>query len=286
MSFMKYIDIHGHVNFPAYDTDRSEVIQRANDLEVGMINVGTDLKTSKSAIELAEKNENMWATVGLHPVFCSESHNDENETGVKSEDKRAPESFNYEEFKELALNPKVVAIGECGFDFFHSKPEDIEKQKELFIQHIKLANEVNKPLMLHVRNASPKNVVQGQPSAYMQAVEILKEHAKVKANFHFFVGDLEEVKAILDIGCTVSFTGVLTFTRVYDEVVKYVPLTSIMSETDCPYVSPAPNRGKRNEPSYVVEIVKAIAQIRGESVDKVQVQLVDNAVKLFDLPVI
>lgn len=270
---MKYIDIHGHISFPEYDGDREEVIRRATDASIGMITVGADLKSSKEAVALCEKYQNMWAVIGMHPIA---------EHGDKTP--QLTPGFDYEEFRKLAINPKVVAIGECGLDYFHSKPEDITGQRKIFIQQIKLANEVDKPLMLHVRNSKTKGGGQidvGSPSAYKDAVTILKDNAKVKANFHFFAGSMDDLKAVLDIGASVSFSGVITFARDYDELVKYVPLDRIMSETDCPFVAPAPYRGKRNEPSYVIEVIKAIAKIRGEDETVVSIQLLENARNFF-----
>lgn len=272
---MKYIDIHGHMNFAAYDSDRESVIDRAAKDEVGMITVGTDLATSRESVALAEKNSNMWATVGMHPTFVGESHNDPLETGVAG-GKRPKQEFDLDQFIELAKNPRVVAIGECGLDYFHSDPKDFDAQREVFLQHIDVANKVNKPLMLHVRNGKEK-------SAYQEAVEILKSKAKVRANFHFFAGTLDDLHSILEIDGTVSFTGVITFARSYDEIIKAAPITSIMSETDCPYVAPVPYRGKRSEPVYVIDVVKKIAEIRGEEENKIAEQLVENAQNFFNL---
>jgi TatD DNase family protein len=255
---MKYIDIHCHLQFPEYDADREEVIKRAEEAQVGMINVGTDVEMSQKAIELAHTHANMWATVGVHP------------TDAKDE-------VGFNELERLAGDSKVVAIGECGLDYFHGSPEDIDRQREIFIQHIELANKVNKPLMLHVRNGKENT------GAYHDAVEFLKKYSKVRANFHFFAGSLDDLKMILERGDTVSFTGVLSFTASYDELVKYVPLDRFMSETDAPYVAPTPYRGKRNEPSYVKEVVKAIARIKGKTEEEIASQTVDNARKLFGI---
>lgn len=260
MSKMKYIDIHGHINFPDYDSDRGEVIERARQAGVGMIAVGTDIESSRRAIVLAQNHEDIWVTVGIHP-------NDTDSVDIHAD---------MEILSKLANDKKVVTIGECGLDYFRSPAEVIPYQKKLFMEQIILANKVGKPLMLHVRNGKKVN-------AYQEAIEILKENAKVGFNFHFFAGTVEDLKMILDIGGYVSFTGVLTFTRDYDELVKYVPLDSIMSETDCPFVAPAPHRGQRNEPAYVVETVKAIAGIRGEEEAVVAEKLVGNAVKFFNL---
>ncbi|MFA6295674.1 MAG: TatD family hydrolase [Candidatus Paceibacterota bacterium] len=268
---MKYFDIHGHVNFSAYDTDRDEVIQRAEDAGVVMISVGSQLDTSKAAVELANKHENMYAVVGVHPIHTSASHHDKQELGEGSKEFTSRgEQPDLNIYRELAKNPKVVAIGECGLDYYHLDDDSTKKQYQVFESMIDLANEINKPLMLHLRNGSNR-------SAYKDAYEIVKSRAKVKGNLHFFAGNIEEAKLFLDLGYTFSFTGVVTFARNYDEVIKYLPLDRIMSETDCPYVTPAPYRGKRNEPVYVIEVVKSIAKIRGEDEEVVRQQLFKNA---------
>ena len=270
---MKYIDIHGHINFSEYDADREEVIKRAQDAGVGIISVGTGLESSKQAIHLAETHENMWAIVGIHPT---DTHTD-----VARQE--------FEGIRELAAHPKVVAIGECGLDYFHSMPEDIPKQQELFIDHIMLANKVRKPLMLHVRNAQ-HNSKGGTPTidpsahnAYQEAISMLKKHAIVPANFHFFAGSVQDAQDIVAMGNTMSFTGVITFARNYDEVIRSVSLASIMSETDCPYVAPIPYRGKRCEPVHVIETIKKIAEIRGEAQDDVARTLTANACSFFGI---
>ena len=259
---MKYIDIHGHVNFEDYGHDCEEVIKRAREAQVGMITVGANTVTSRGAIELARTRADMWATVGLHPT---------------DNDLSLADGLIDREIATFAREDKVVAIGECGLEYVNVSLEGIALQKEIFERHIALANEVGKPLMLHVRN--PKS----GGSAYRDAISILKAKAKVRANFHFFAGTLEDLKSILDIGDTVSFTGVITFTRDYDEIVRYVPLDCVMSETDCPFVAPVPYRGKRNEPAYVIEVVKAIARIRGEGEDVVARTLLGNAMDFFSL---
>ncbi len=177
------------------------------------------------------------------------------------------EVFDLTIYRKLSEDSKVVGIGECGLDY-HEGVEQ-EKQKEIFIQHIKLANEVKKPLMLHIRNS------------YKDAIEILKNHAKVKGNVHFFAGTIEEAKKFLELGFTLSFTGVITFAKQYKELVEYIPLDMIMSETDCPFVTPIPYRGKRNEPAHVIEVVKKIAEIKNLDINIVKTQLVENACRTF-----
>ena len=272
----KFFDIHSHPNFAAFAQDRDEVVRRALDNSVFMNVVGTQRDTSQAAVELAEKySEGVYATIGLHPIHTSKSYHDEEELGKGGKEFTSrDENFDYEFYKKLAASPKVVAIGECGLDYFHET--NVEKQEEIFSKQIELANEVGKPLMLHIRNG--KNV-----SAYRLAAGILKEKAKVVFNFHFFAGNLEEARLLLDLGAIFSFTGVITFTSDYDEIIKYLPLEKIMAETDCPFVAPVPHRGKRNEPVYVIEVVKKIAEIRGENLEKVRKQLLQNSFAFFNL---
>ena len=278
----KYFDIHAHVNFKVYDADRDEVIDRALEAGVHMMNVGTQQDTSKDAVMLAEKyNESgkrgLYAAIALHPVHTSKSHHDEQELGEGGVSFTSRgEIFDSQFYEDLARHDVVKAIGECGLDYYHLDEDTIRLQKEVFIKHIEVANKVNKPLMLHIRNGKTG------PDAYQDAIDILKQYAKVKGDVHFFAGRLDVAKQFLELGFTMSFTGVVTFTHDYDEVVRYIPLDMIMSETDCPYITPTPFRGKRNEPMHVREIVKAIARIKGEDEEKVRAQLVANAKRVFN----
>lgn len=257
---MKYIDIHCHLNMDKFDLDYEDAILRAKEKEVGMIVVGIDLPTSKKAIEIAEKHQNIWATIGLHPTDTPH------------------EVFEKEEYLKLAQHPKVVAVGECGLEYYRQGYETREKQKEIFEAHIAIANEVKKPLMLHIRNG-----IKPEENAYADALEILRKHAKVPGDVHFFAGTVEDGRHFIDLGFRLSFTGVITFTRDYDEVIKNIPLNMILSETDSPFVAPVPYRGQRNEPAYVVEVVHKIAEIREENIEKVSSHLIDNARKLFSI---
>ncbi len=274
-----YIDIHSHVNFKAFDEDRDTVIKRALDNDTWVINVGTQVDTSRSAVELADKYEDgVYAIVGLHPIHTSASYHDEQELGVGGvEFTSRGEIFDKNVYREFLKDPKVVAIGECGLDYFRCTPETISKQKEAFIAQIGLANEFNKPLMLHIRN-NPKDKTK---DAYKDAIEILKKYPTVRGNVHFFAGMPEHAKSFLEIGFTLSFTGVITFTHDYDEVIKNTPLDMIMSETDSPYVAPVPYRGKRNEPVYVSEVVKKIAEIKNLPIDEVAQAIIANAKRVF-----
>jgi TatD DNase family protein len=260
-----YIDIHGHVNFPDYDADREATIERAQKAGVAMITIGTDVELSAKAVQLATAHENMWAIVGIHPT------------------EESKEKVDLAQLEQLAKHPKVVALGECGLDYFHAKPEDVPAQREIFEKHVQLAQKIGKPLMLHVRNG--KNVGSMSPlgNAYQDVLLMLKKHPGIKANFHFFAGSIGDLKDIIAAGYSVSFTGVISFTRDYDELIKTAPIKQIMSETDCPFVAPVPHRGERNEPAYVIETVKAIARIRGEDEAETARQLVENARAFFKL---
>ena len=269
---MNYYDCHTHVNFVAFKDDADATIKRAQEAGVGMVLVGTQFDTSADGVRVAEKYDDVYAAIGLHPIHSTKSYHDEKELGEGGKEFTSRgEVFDMEKYVALGQSPKVVAIGECGLDYYRLEEDTKKKQEEAFVQQIELANRLNKPLMLHIRNA------------YEDALAVLKAHAKVKGDVHFFAGDWNIAKQFLALGFTLSFTGVLTFARDYDEVVKNVPLDMLLSETDAPYVSPKPYRGKRNEPAYVVEVVKAVAEIRGESLETVREQLAANARRVFGL---
>lgn len=259
-----YIDIHSHLNDPRFNDDRNDVLARMRSAHVSTIVVGTDRKMSEDAIALAETNPDIWATIGLHPT---DNH---------------IEDFDEVLYQKMAEHPRVVAIGECGLDYYwpeHDKwpigeVEEKKRQRELFEKQIAIAKKVDKPLMIHGRPTK------GSMDAYEDIIEILRG-SDVHGNVHFFVGDVSIAKQFLDIGFTMSFTGVITFTHDYDEVIKYIPLSNIMSETDAPYVAPVPHRGERNEPAYVIETVKVIAGIRDESENKVRAEIMQNAERVF-----
>ncbi len=264
----EFFDIHSHIYFPDYDKDREEEIQKIKEAKIGTITIGTDFDSSQKAIELAEKHDNLFACVGQHP-----------------EDLNINSVFD-ERLKALADNKKVVAIGESGLDYFRlsKDPASAEllraKQKSIFEYHIDLALSSGKPIMLHIRPSK------GTYDAYLDALDILEHHSKLsggklRGNTHFFAGDMDILKRFLAIGFTVSFTGVITFTHDYDELIKYTPLDMLMSETDAPFVAPVPYRGQRNSPLYVPEIVRKIAEIRGELLETVKKAVIDNVLRHF-----
>jgi TatD DNase family protein len=265
---MKYFDAHCHVQFDAYDADRAAVLERMREAEVGGLVVGVNFATSKAAIELVKDKSDLWASIGLHP---NDTQHDD---------------FNFDEYADLAQQEKVVAIGECGLDYFRPidvTPEVVKRQKDVLEKHIELAVKYDKPLMIHSR---PRK---GQQDAYHDTIDMLqsakREHGdKLKGDMHFFVGGIEEARQFVELDFTMSYTAVLTFARDYDEVVKFLPLTHILSETDSPYVAPPPNRGKRNEPTAVRDVVEAIAGIRGEEIEAVRMALLRNATRIFRIP--
>ncbi len=255
----RYFDVHSHVQDSAFDADRDAVISRMKDADVGSIVVGTDRKMSQEAVDLAHANEHLWAAIGQHPT--------DNKTEV----------FDFDFYKTLGSDSKVVAIGECGLDYFHAiDAGDRESQKDLFETQINLAADLGKPLMVHIRPSKGS-----REDAYLDALEILEAYPEARGNVHFFAGTPEIARQFAERGFTMSFTGVITFARDYDEVIRSLSLDKILSETDCPYVAPAAYRGKRNEPAYIEEIVKKIAEIRGEDLEVVRTALVENARKAF-----
>jgi TatD DNase family protein len=264
-----FIDVHSHIHDKAFDEDRDAVVLEMKEKGFVTITIGTDSVESKKAVETAEKYNNVWATVGMHPV-----------------DNRN-EVFDKESYKTLLMHPKVVALGECGLDYFHiqkfegNKEAEIDRQQRLFMDQIELAVECDKPLMLH-----------GRPDVGMDAYEDMlhilknahdKHGSKVRGNAHFFVGDANIARQFNEIGFTVSLSGVVTFARMYEDMVRAVPLEMIHAETDSPYATPVPHRGKRNTPLYVEHIYEKIAEIKGLEKEEVRRQLVKNAERVFGL---
>ncbi len=248
-----------------------------------MINVGTMYATSQRAVEIAcecasepDTLTYVYATVGLHPVHTSASYHDEAELGEYGKAFTSHgETFNHARYRKLANNPKVVAIGECGLDFFRVLDDAAHRrQVEAFEAQIALANEVEKPLMLHLRSGNGKN-------AYREAQEILKRKANVLGNSHFFAGSLDDARAFWDMGYSTSFTGVVTFSSMYDEVIRAAPAELLHAETDAPYVAPVPHRGLRNLPEYVQFVVERMATIRNTQPETLERQLAENARRMF-----
>ncbi len=261
----EYFDAHSHLYFPDYDKDRKDVIHAMKKEKIGTITVGTDYDSSEKAVKLSEEHDNIFACIGQHPGEVN------------------ADSVFDERMQKLAEHEKVVAIGECGLDYYRL-PDDAEEvkylQKTIFEYHIDLAILTEKPLMLHIRSSKGTN------DAYMDALAILEKHyrlagSRLRGNAHFFAGDTDILRRFLAIGFTVSFTGVITFTPDYDELIKYTPLDMILSETDAPFVAPVPHRGERNSPLYVSEVVKRIAEVKNEPLDAVKQAILANTMRIF-----
>lgn len=291
----RYFDIHTHVNFKAFDEDRDAVIARALEADTWMINVGTQVDTSRKAIELAHKyKEGVYACIGLHPIHTDKSFHDEKELGpsfAEASDGQGKkegffsrgEIFDKDIYREMLKDKKVIAVGECGLDYYHMDSESIEKQKKAFIEQIELAQEFDKALMLHIRNPEDKS-----KNAYADVAEILAKHPGVRGVSHFFAGSVEDMKRFVEMGIYISFAGAITYKPKpeicdYVSVIKETPLEFILTDTDAPYVAPVPFRGRRNEPSYVCEIVKKIAEIKELPVKEVAETIIQNVKKVFKI---
>src|SRR3989344_3086612 len=269
------IDSHAHIQFPEFDADRDAVVKRALEAGIWMVNVGTNVESSKKAVELAHQyKEGVYASVGIHP------HD-------------ADADCDFTRIEELAQDPKVVGIGETGLDCYRNQEiQNLkikmqndnakfkiikEKQKELFIKHIELAQKVSKPLIIHCREA------------HDDLIEILVSSFKFQVSsspgvMHFFGGEgaWENLDKYLEMGFYISLAGVITFKNYKDaEEIKKIPLNRILMETDAPYAAPEPHRGKRNEPSYVKFVAEKLAELKGVSFEDVEKQITNNTNGLF-----
>lgn len=253
-------DSHCHPQFPHYDSDRDEVIKRALKEGVFMICVGTDLKTSKKAIELAQNYEGIWATVGLHP-------ND-----------NLNEKFNPEIYEELLNQERVVGFGEIGLDYYRTEnKKEQEFQKIRFEEQLKLAAKVKKPIILHCRDAKTGS----SGLAHKDLIRML--NMEFRGVVHSFTGTLKEAKKYLELGLYLGFNGIITFAGQYDKIIKFAPLEKILIETDAPYLTPVPFRGQRNEPAFAKYAAERIARVKGISYNQVAQQTFSNTKELFGI---
>ena len=248
------IDTHCHINDIKYDSDVKEVISRAVESGVEkMICVGTDLKTSEKAIELADKYSEIYATVGYHP----------------HESKDAQKGYLYE-FEEMSKNPKVVAIGESGLDYHYNiSPENI--QKKIFREQIELAQDIKIPIIMHNRNSSN------------DLLSIIESTNLEYGVVHCFSENWEVANTLISKNIKLSFTGMVTFVKEpIGEVLEKIDLKDFFLETDSPYLAPTPHRGKRNEPSLIKFIAEYIADIKQISSEEIIKQTTKNALDFFN----
>jgi TatD DNase family protein len=251
-------DTHAHLNAIQYEEDIVEVIERAKSENVThIVVVGFDKDTIKKAMELTDQYDMIYAAVGWHPVDAIDMTDDD-----------------LKWIKELASHPKVVAIGEMGLDYYWDKsPRDI--QKEVFRKQIQLAREVQLPIIIHNREATE------------DVIKILQEEnaSEVGGVMHCFTGSLEVAKQCMDMNFYISFGGPVTFKNAKKpkEVAVEIPIDRLLIETDCPYLTPHPFRGKRNEPSYVKYVAEQIATLKELSVEEIARKTSDNAMRLFGI---
>ncbi len=270
----KYFDAHAHAHFPAYGDEAADVVQRALDADVEMILVGTERGTSAGAIALAERfADGVWAAVGLHPTHTTaKEYVDAGEMGDAAH-AREPEAFDADAYRKLAAHPKVVAIGECGLDYYRLDPETARIQQEALTQQLDLAQEVGKPVTIHCRNAFADLVA---------LLEVRRATLPERpGTVHFFTGTQEDARRLLDLGFFLQFGGVITFAKMYENLVRYVPLERIITETDAPYVAPTPYRGRRSEPAYVTEVARKVAELKGVPLEEVRETVRKNAQEVF-----
>lgn len=250
------IDSHAHLEMKEFDSDRSNVIERARLAGVdSIVTVGTSLRLSRRALSIAREYENIYAAVGIHPHDVA-----------KADEKT------FDELKLLAKDSKVIAYGEIGLDFFRNiSPR--EKQTEMFGRQLELALELKLPVIIHDRDA------------HEETLRMVKASGVQSGVFHCFSGDDVMAKQCIDLGFYISVPGVVTFdkSKVLHEVVRQVPLDFILLETDCPYLAPVPFRGKRNEPSFIVHTAKKVAAIKGVDWEEVALMASRNTRKLFGI---
>jgi TatD DNase family protein len=253
------IDTHTHLDDARYNEDREAVIARARAAGVErFLTIGCDLATSQSAVALAEHYPFIYASIGVHPHEVKHIRDDW-----------------YDEFRCLAKNQKVVAYGEIGLDYHynHSSPKE---QRDRFREQIQLACELTLPIIIHTREAQEDTIA------------ILREEkaSEVGGVFHCFSGDAWLAKEALNLGFYLSFSGILTFQNAtaLREIAKNTPLDRVLVETDCPYLTPVPYRGKRNEPAYVSQVAKQLAVLHPElSLEEIQERTTENAKQLFKI---
>ena len=257
---MEFIDTHCHLNDEKFSADFDEVVTRAKNFGVNrIINFGDTLKSSAQVVKLAENFGGMYAGVGVHP----------------EEIENFDENKSVEKIVELAANKKVVAIGEIGLDYYWEKNSDIRlAQQKIFVRQLDIARQLNLPVCIHERDA------------HGDALKILKSEGKnLRGVLHCFSGSLEMAREVWKLGWLIGIDGPLTFknSAKLPEIVKAAPREMILLETDAPYLAPMPNRGKRNEPAFLVDVAKKLAELRGEELEDVAAYTTKNAARLYEI---
>src|SRR3989338_5557162 len=252
------IDTHAHLEMPQFDGDRDEVIKRTVESGISLIiDVGSDLSGSRTALELARRYDFIYASAGIHPHEVK---------GVTIE--------TYKEIRELLSDPKVVAVGEIGLDYYKDySPRDIQQRE--FINQIRIAKEFKKPVIVHSRDARE------------DTLKILKDEkvSEIGGIMHCFSGDEEMARRCMDMGFYISFAGPITYPNAdkLRKVVKSIPTNRLLIETDCPYLAPQQMRGKRNEPAYVRHVAEKVAEVKGLTVEDIERVIRLNVHNLFGI---
>ena len=252
-------DTHAHLHFPEFDADREAMLARAREAGVRrMLTVGTEPASSRAAVEMARREADVWATVGIHPHDASTA-----------------DDAALADIERLAVDPRVVAIGEIGLDYFRDLSPRAEQQAT-FRRLIRLARRVGKPVVVHCRDA------------HDDVLRILEEEgvAEVRGIMHCFSGDVDVARRCLDLGLLVSLAGPLTYpnARVLPDVARFVPADRLVVETDCPFLPPQGHRGQRNEPAYLAITAARVAELRGEPLGAMATRLTANACDLLGIP--
>jgi TatD DNase family protein len=281
------VETHAHLDYPDFANDFDEVLRRATEAGVTrIITIGTSVESSRRAVDLAEKHSNIFAVVGVHPTYAQES----------GEDVITP-------LRELAENPRVVAIGETGLDYHHLPSIEAAKEKKVQVFARALQGETEEEIEASIQDGAQKsrqaslfqqqldlavelglNVVIHQRDAWDDTLEIMRPYSgKLRGVFHCFGGTLEQANEVVDLGHLVSFTGIVTFKNGASvrEVAARIPLWKFMVETDCPYLAPVPFRGKRCEPAHTRIVAETIAAARGISLDDVAAMTTQTAQEFF-----
>lgn len=274
------IDTHAHIQFDAYKTDREDVIKRCAEKNLILNLVGTQKDTSRRAVEMAEQYDNMYASIGTHPIHLHSTHVDEEESSFLSREEDFDEAY----YTELVKSPKVIGIGECGLDLFHvpkdkSVEEVLQKQTEVFLQHVEFAHKHDLPLVIHCRDA------------HDQMIELLQSlNRPIVGTVHCYTSNWEHAQKYLNLGLYLGFTGVVTFPpKKLDpgpqigllEVIEKMPIDRIVVETDSPYLAAQAYRGQRAEPWMVADVIAKIAEVRQISSLEMQKIIQKNTQTLF-----
>lgn len=262
-----YVDSHAHLEMPQFAADREQVLARAREAGVETavaIGSGTGPGSLDSAIQLARQHDWLYATVGIHP----------HEARLAAEN-------DFQELETLARQPRVIAWGEIGLDYYYDhSPRDVQQQ--VFIRQLEMATAARLPIVIHCRPS------EGSDNAWNDCFDLLRQHwaaSGLSGIFHCFTGGLAQAHAALDLGFMLSFAGNVTFPKAQNirDVAQSIPLDRMLIETDSPFLAPVPHRGKRNEPAFVIEVARQIAELRGATREEIGCITTQNFYRFFGL---